>query len=142
MIYVRYTLAAMEALHSLLHCQVLFAMGKLYSVTELEKKRDYFILDMFTVMLSCLYLTYIGCATPTTYILATMHNVLHFYYITNWTMKENFFIVSIREWSAESDLSKRIEKNGKPLFLYNTMGTIFDIYVHMYMIERLLVIRL
>lgn len=134
----KYILALTETAHALLHCKVLFSIGQLYTVQELEKKRNYFIWDMSTVILSATYLLISRNITMTTMVLTGLHNLLHMYYIMNWSMKENFFIVSIREWSAEKDLNERMVKNGKPMFLYNTLGTIFDIYVHVYMAWQLI----
>lgn len=130
-------LALSEAAHAILHGKVLLSIGTLYTVEELEKKRDYFVWDLASVATSCLYLIFLNRVNCTTMILTGLHNLLHMYYIINWTRKKNSFIVSIREWSAEADIHKRMQKGGKPMFIYNTLGTLFDMTVHLYMVHRL-----
>src|ERR1700709_1073267 len=46
------SLFVIEALHALVHTNVLLATGKTFSVQELEKKRSYFIFDAGSVLLS------------------------------------------------------------------------------------------
>ena len=127
-------LAVSEAVHALLHIKVLFGVGTLYTVEELDRKRNYFILDMLSVATSCITVLYTSTLTfdQTMFITAIsiLHIMLHIFYVAQWTLKNSFFIQSIKEWSAESQLSRRIAKHGLMMFIYNTTGTIFDIYAH------------
>lgn len=126
--------AIMEALHAVLHIKVLFAIGKLYSVEDLEKKRDYFVMDMMSVIASysiiILNPNVENSDKMKLGLFALSHVTLHAFYITRWTMKNSFFVRSIMDWACEKDHLKRIAKDGKMLFAYNTIGTMFDIYVH------------
>lgn len=125
---------AIEALHALLHIKVLFAIGQLYTVEDLERKRDYFVADLLSVVTSYVLLLASNNATTNQIVylgfLAFAHAALHSFYIYNWTMKNSFFIRSIMEWSAEKSHINRIRNDGGYMFAYNTIGTIFDIYVH------------
>lgn len=129
-----YLLMLSELVHVILHTQVLLGFGKLYTVDELEKKRGYFILDMGTTLLSFFYITSKDFSCLCLF-LTLGHAVLHLYYIAKWTMHESFFSSSIREYSAQPNHGKRMRKDGFVMYAWNTIGTAFDIYVHLFMLQ-------
>jgi hypothetical protein len=95
---------------------------------------------MLTVIASYLYLLLTsGHAAIWLSLLSFIHFFLHLFYIIHWNDKQNNVIISIREWSAENKHCKRVKKNGIGMFIYNTLGTLFDIYVHLYMLMQLFV---
>src|SRR6476659_7606863 len=106
--------AFMEGTHALLHLQVLCGVGKLYSVKELDAKRDYFVLDMLSVLFSfgTLYMSGAENITKSLTGLVIAHALLHSFYIAQWTLDNSFFIRSIKEWSAEKSHLNRMQKDG------------------------------
>lgn len=138
---IRLSLAALELLHALSHLQVLCGIGKLYTVNELLEKRWYFIFDAVTVLVSYVALFIIPAETviqhrvnkQLTLVLAISHFVLHAYFIIFWYDPTAYFVNAIREWSAESVINNRVLQKGKLTYMINTLGTAFDIFVHIYM---------
>lgn len=136
------TLMIAEFIHIILHFQVLAGIGKLHTVNDLEKRRDYFILDMGTVLASCICILVRHFAVQTADIflvtmLTSLHAGLHMFYIVKWTMGNDFFIRSIRQYSAEPRHKKRMVRDGYAMYAFNTIGTTFDIAVHLYMFVQL-----
>ena len=123
-----------ESYHAMLHIKVLLGIGKSYN---LESKRDYFILDAATVAYSYIILVFQSMLLVERKLQMTSlflgHLFLHMYYISRWTVENEFFVQSIIQWSTERNQYQRIKQNGVSVFLWNTIGTMFDIYVHLYM---------
>lgn len=132
-----------ELTHLLLHTKVFLGVGKPYSVLELERKRTYFVADATSVLVSFLWMVWGDALTWTDklylYLITMVHCSLHLYYITRWNRNDAPSVIAIRQWSAEKSWKRRIECNGWTIMLYNTVGTLFDIYVHWIMVHALYV---
>lgn len=123
-----------ELSHLVLHGKVLLSVGQLYSVEDYKQKRYYFVLDALTVILAYMYTNMSSMYTT----LMLGHFLLHSFYILNWNNVNSFFVNSIVEWSAEKNHKERMYKHGSPMYLYNTFGTMFDMYVHGMMLYGML----
>jgi hypothetical protein len=120
-------LMILELLHIAAHVKVFFGLGQLYSRDEYRSKRIYFVVDAASVVVS-----YVCVQTQPQYWLKAMvigHLLLHMYYISQW-QKDTRLVNSIIDWSAEENHMTRAKQNGIGLYVYNTLGTAFDIAVH------------
>lgn len=130
----RTVLVLFEIAHVFLHLQVLLGIGKLYTVKQYRRKQWYFVADAATVAISWNLIDPTMCDT----VLALAHYVLHVVYVLKWKNSESFIVNSIIHWSADKSQRSRIARDGWKMYAYNTVGTMFDIFVHGYMVYRLL----
>jgi hypothetical protein len=129
-------LSLAESVHAILHVKVFLGVGKLYTVAELESKRLYFFMDLFTVL--CSYYAILveksdislGDYRLLTFF-TTIHFLLHAFYVAQWSVPDSYFVASIIQWSAEKSHLNRMKLDGSIMYLYNTLGTLFDITTHM-----------
>ncbi len=119
-----------EFFHILSHGKVLLSFGKQYTTTEYRQKRIYFVFDALSVVTAFFFTN----MTVKLFFLTFLHFLLHLFYILKWNDVNSFFVNSIIEWSAETNHEERRIKHGSPMYLYNTLGTLFDIFVHICML--------
>lgn len=119
-----YFLAVNEVFHVYLHMQVL-DMRSSYTQEDLTTRQLYFVFDALTPWLSVL-----ACGdNMTSYVLAlvSVHTLIHSYYIINWHNQNNILVQSIRKWTTTTSKQERQDSR---FYMFNIIGTLFDIFVH------------
>lgn len=157
-------LAVLEAFHVLAHAKVLFSIPPLYNATQLYGKVIYFYCDAATVIISGIVLALQRCFplgnAPLVFIAAVAgHAVLHAAYVHFWPkvgireslhnliespeqdtasrqeeqlqQEAGLHVRRVVDWSAAPSWS---EKKQTPWHVTNTLGTSFDMAVHIMMV--------
>lgn len=64
-------------------------------------------------------------------LLVAPHTLLHCFYVARWCDERCAFVSTIVDWSAAGSQAERWRQHGPSWFAFNTLGTCFDIAVHL-----------